>query len=430
MRQGSSLRRRKAARLRHNRHGITVIDSKYTGEEPIWDGWETWPIQKFVDERNRSMNWYAYYAKRSDQFKPEVLSWMEANGYSKEDIRAVRRAPYYLPGPTVCGLCTAMNRGMPALHPKMQAYHDSEKNIGGTAKSDADFVRGTLIETIRVGRGTAKTELELNEETGLPIEKKGPIGVSPMDHLREKVNSTVIVDLDILWDRWMDDKFGALSVLDVFEKMKEYKLPGAACNQITQRLELKLKAFSSALDRSDPTLADGYSYLSAKELQERIDALQTMIADVEKFKFTIKANRTPRAKKMPSAIKQTERLKYKKQTDDGKIVSINPVRIIGAHRLLAYSVKYKAIFDFYSNSGAGFAIKGTTLQNVDLGKCRYKRLREKVSETFLPAVLSTTEKQLEKAWMGLTTKEGKPKSRINSEMILLRVFDHGHADED
>jgi hypothetical protein len=210
--------------------------------------------------------------------------------------------------------------------------------------------------------------------------------------------------------------------------MKEHKLPGAACNQVHEWLEKKLQDLQTAADKTDLFFVEGYSYLSMRQLQERIDALKTMIADVEKFKFTIKANRTPRAKKMPSAIKQVERLKYKKQTDDGKIVSINPVRIIGASRLLAYSVKYKAIFDFYSNSGAGFAIKGTTLQNVDLGKCRYKRLRK--PEVFLPIALSVTEKQLEKAWAELSTKEGKAKARINDEMVLFRVFDTSHAAED
>ena len=61
------------------------------------------------------------------------------------------------------------------------------------------------------------------------------------------------------------------------------------------------------------------------------------------------------------------------------------------------------------------------LQNVDELSTRAIRLRK--PDEFLPIVLNNTSKQIEKAWSNLTTKESKPKPRINGEVVLLRVFE-------
>ena len=107
--------------------GINAVDSRYTGEEPVWDGWETWPIEKFWKEYTRAFNFYNYYSCAKDS-KPAVLEWMVNNGYSKDDIHSVKSAPDYFPGMTTGTLCTCMNRGMPVEHPHAQKYVESVSN--------------------------------------------------------------------------------------------------------------------------------------------------------------------------------------------------------------------------------------------------------------------------------------------------------------
>jgi hypothetical protein len=145
-----------------------------------------------------------------------------------------------------------------------------------------------------------------------------------------------------------------------------------------------------------------------------------MMNDLSKFKNSAKAARAPREKKPTSAAKQIAKIQYMKHSEEFKITSINPVRIVGAQRLLAFNTKTRMLFDYKSNVATGLAIKGTTLQNLDEATCRSIRLRK--PEEFLQIALNSTANQFEKAWSKLTTKESKPNGRINSDTVLLRVI--------
>lgn len=407
------LRANKQQKKRKKRHsGIAAVDSKYTGDEPVWDGWQEWTVDKFMSERNRALNFYNYYSN-SREMKPHVLEWMEANGYSKEDVRAVKRAPDYAVNITTCSLCKSMLRGMPALHPKAQEYHDRMPGVGGTARSDEEFVREQIDLAIKQG-------LNVNEdEEGNPV-VKGPSGPSPMERLQVKTRTTIIMDLDLLLEKWMDSG-DTVEVLPIFEKMKGYGLSAPSVAQVERWLTKHRDEMQEAYEKKDEQLVEGYSYLSDKQLKARIDACNTMLEDLSKFRHSAKAQRAPRTPKPVSATKQIARMQYLKDSPEYKITSINPVRIIGAHRLLVFSVKYRCLFDFYASSTSGFGIKGTTLKNVDELKTRAIRLRK--PEDFLNTVQNNTAKQINKAWEALTTKEFKPKHRINKEMLLVRVFE-------
>ncbi|MFN9906972.1 MAG: hypothetical protein ACK56F_12775, partial [bacterium] len=52
-----------------------------------------------------------------------------------------------------------------------------------------------------------------------------------------------------------------------------------------------------------------------------------------------------------------------------------------------------------------------------------RSIRLRKPDEFLPIVLGSTAKQINKAWEKLTTKESKPNARIGSEVVLLRVFE-------
>jgi hypothetical protein len=109
-----------------------------------------------------------------------------------------------------------------------------------------------------------------------------------------------------------------------------------------------------------------------------------------------------------------------KHSEEFKVTSINPIRIVGAYRLLAFNVKTRMLFDYGTSASTGFIMKGTTIQNSDESISRCIRLRK--PEEFLQIALSNTANQFDKAWEKLTTKESKPNGRINDDIILLRVL--------
>lgn len=395
------------------RMNVAAADERYTGSEPIWDDWQSWPTEKFWSERSRALNFYNYYSTAKDS-KPAVVEWMESRGYTKDDIRAIKNAPDYSPGITTGSLCTCMNRGMPPLHPNAQEHVDSMNGLTGDVRSDELFARENILAAIALGNRAIHEE-KIQVENGTSKN----VVISPMVRLQKKCLSTMIMDLDLLMDEWC--KSGDIvRVIPVYSAMQGHGLPAAACPQVEAYLTKIHTEMALALNGEDEYISEGYSYLAKDQLTSRVTALASMISDLSKFKNTAKAARAPREKKAKSATKQIERIQYLKLDNTFKIASINPVRIIGACRLFTFNVKTRMLFDFGTASTTGFSVKGTTLQNADETMCRYIRLRK--PEEFLQIILNGSSSQIEKAWAKLTTKEGKPKCRINKDMVLLRVI--------
>lgn len=374
-----------------------ATDARYTGVEPVWDECSTWPIEKLTAERSRAFNFYNYYLS-SKESKPKVLEWMEANGYSKEDVRAVRSAPDYYPGMTVGTLCICFLRGMPTKH--------TLEN--GEVIDDEAFVRERIQKAI--------SEAVADPETAKAVESTR---VSPMVLLEDKTRRTIILDLDLMIDSWVTTK--KVEPIDVYARMQHHGLSAMSCSQVERWLLRDLREIKAAYDKTDDYLVEAFSSIPRPEMKARIEAYNKMLEDLERFKHAAKATRAPREKKPVAATKQISRLQYCKENAEFKVASINPVRIVGAYRVLAFNTKYRMLIDYVAQNEKGLSIKGTTLQNVDELSTRAIRLRK--PDEFLPIALSGTTRQIEKAWSNLTTKETKPNARINAEVVLLRVFE-------
>ena len=398
---------------KHRQHGMVAHDSKYTGEEPVWDGWETWPIEKFHKEHSRALNFYNYYST-AKELKPYVIEWMTANGYSKEDIKAVKRSPDYLPGVTTSSLCRCLNRGMPALNPKLADYHKTLPGLAeGEVRSDELFVRERIAGAIVEGH---KTE-EPAEPGSVPVKT----ATSPMTLLLAKIKRTIVMDLDVLLDSWMDENV-EVKPLAVYELMQTYELPAQGSGLVVQWITRHRDEMVAARDKTDEQLVEGYSYLTKPQLEARINALNAMLEDLNRFKHTAKAKRELKEKKLPSTTKQTENLRFKPQDNDFKITSVNVTRIPGSYRLLAFNTKNRVLYDFYANGPKGFTVKGSKIRDIDELKCRYKRLRK--PDVSLPIVLNGSSKQIDKMWDELTTTEGKPNNgRTTEDFVLVRLFE-------
>jgi len=408
--KSAAAKNRKKARKSGN--GIAAVDSRYTGEEPIWDDWETWPVEQFWKEYSRSFNFYNYYSTAKDT-KPAVLEWMTNNGYTKEDISAVKAAPDYSPGMTAGTLCTCMNKGMPTFHPGINDYLKSLRGDALPQIACDIFVKEAIATSIFEGK-----KLKHRDAVETIIAEK-PTGISPMDRLKSKCTRTMIMDLDVLMDEWCDSG-NEVRVIPVYKTMQQYELPAAACTFVEDYLKKLLNEMTDAHTGASEYLAEAYGFYTKKQLLMRIDALSAMIDDLTMFKTSVKAAKAPREKKPTAATKQIAKLQYLKHSEEFKITSINPIRVVGAYRLLAFNVKTRVLFDYVCTVTTGFTIKGTTIQNFDEVASRCIRLRK--PDEFIPIAVGSTEKQLEKAWTQLTTKIAKPNGRINGDIVLLRIL--------
>jgi hypothetical protein len=369
-------------------------------------------VEQFWKEYSRLFNFYNYYLTAKDT-KPAVLEWMGNNGYTKEDISAVKAAPDYFPGMTTGALCTCLNKGMPTIHPGINEYLKTLREDAAKVEPCDIFVKEAIANAIIEGKKTKQ------KDTVQTIVAEKPSGISPMDRLRAKCNKTIIMDLELLMDEWC--KSGdEVKCLSIYKSMQHYELPAAACTFVEEYLQDVLKEMSDAQTGASEYLAEAYSCYTKKQMLARIDALSSMVDDLTMFKTSVKAAKAPREKKPTAATKQIAKLQYLKHSEEFKITSINPIRIVGAYRLLAFNVKTRVLFDYVCTVTTGFTIKGTTIQNYDEMSSRCIRLRK--PDEFIPIAVGSTEKQLEKAWTQLTTKIAKPNGRINGDIVLLRIL--------
>ena len=400
------------------RLSVDLINERYTGEEPVWDGWESWPVGKFFAEHDRALNYYNYHSN-SSELKPFVIEWMEANNYGPEHVKAVKAAPDYYPGSTAGALCRCLLRGMPPLHPQAQEYWDQMPGRDGVPVSDLLFVHDAIGKAVEMGNIAI---LSARQTQDITHDLKSPV-ISPTERLRKKVTTTLIAELDTLLDSWNMPRSveDPLPTLDLFERIRHHEIPPMGLSTVGEWIGRHLLEMQQAQSGEDEYLVESYSFLTKKRLQERIDIMTKLLDDVNRAKHSAKAQRAPRAKKLPSASKQIEKLKYLKDSTEFKITSVNPIRIVGAYRVLAFNTKYRTMIDYVAQSEQGIQIKGTTLKNLDEAACKQIKLRK--PDEVLPTVLNGTPRQIENAWNKLTTKAGKPNGRINEEIIFVRVFE-------
>jgi hypothetical protein len=392
---------------------VIAPDAKWTGDEPDWHGWESWPTDQFYRTRARALRFYNYYLSATD-LRPMVLDWMKKNGYSKEQISQIKDAPPYILPTTVGKLIRCMERGMPSLHPQAQDYFNSLPfhETPPTAKDDADTVRLEIRHALEELSQPTVTDASNNVK---------PKAVSPVDRLKEKVNKEVIVQLEALLDEWSASRTGS-SACNMTALLRDTKTPALGCKTIIDWIEPKLAEYSGALNKEDDQLVEGYSHFPRTELRKIVKTLETMLSDVRMHAKIKASNRKPRQKKVKDASKQIAKLKYQINSADWNIDSVSPTRLPTSQCVILFNTKIRMLSVYYASGTSGFEVKGTTLKGFDPAKSFASTLRK--PKDVLSSILSQRPKQLEKYLESLTTKKKAVNGRTNDQTIILKVIEH------
>jgi hypothetical protein len=398
---------------------VLAPDSKWTGEEPDWHGWETWPVEKFMKERMRMLRFYSYYLNQID-LKPFVLTYMKERGYSKADISLIRGAnPNVIPL-TVGKLVRAMNRGMPSLHPKAEEYfktlpfHD-EDTPPPVPKDEHDIIASDINKALSHLR--KETIVADTDE----VEKK-PV-VSPFQRMLDKVNNDIIVPLEAMMDSWckIDDIKTKVDSISLTSFVRDGNIPAPACKFITDWINKHLEEFRGAYDKTDDQLVEGYSFLSRPALKNRINCLEAMLDEIAKVYAKKKTMRKARVKKPKDASKQVARLKYQMNSADYNIDSINPIRVPTAQTVFLFNTKYRTLAVYYATGPAGFEVKGSSLKNFNEETSFVMTLRK--PKEAIDAISTQTPKKVNNFLKTLKSKKRKATGRINAQTIILRTLD-------
>ena len=341
----------------------------------------------------------------NDEIDPDTVSKLNKeyvrSNYSEQDAKAILANPEYHFSIHNGRAAAAfwLSKGMEIDDHRYAHYPEYLKDV-----------YDSLIQS-----GTKILESRKSKEQG--PEKKA---LTPLELLAIKVNSTVLTDLDEMEDEWI---CGEKSSRDIYQLFKIHDVKGqGAVNQVLEYITNRVDELREAKEKKCEQVVEAFAHVPQKELDRRISVFESMLADLEKLRSAAKATRKPRKRKTQTADKQVKDLKYLKEDNEYRLVSISPEQVPGSIRLYTFNVKTRVLTEYVTLAKSGFAVKGTTIQNHDPESSRSVKLRK--PNDFLSTVLSKTPRQIDKEWGTLTTKtiEGV-NGRINSDSILLRVLD-------
>lgn len=366
---------------------------------PKWDGCENMSTDQFYKHFRMSMQWYNM-EKSAKDLKPKVIDWMGRNDYSKDTIKQFKAIKDWHCTITMGSIAANLLKGMPAVREDFNHGRDT-----------AAWLREQIARVLDEG----KNDLEVEAV----IEVKPSYAPSIQDRLREaslKMTEEIedaLAAFDTDPNAFEPKAFKLLNLL----KGKQAK---AAHARIIKSLYLRnYTELQEAYAGKDDQLKEAYSHISKKNLRKLVDFYSEIISACDMLGQEAKVNRKPKAKKAVPAEKVVAKLKFKKTDEVNKLVSINPVDIVGAKELWIYNTKTRKLGKYVAAEFSDLSVKGTSLIGFDENKSVMKTLRKPAEQ--LKAFKSAGKVQLRKFLDEINAVDIKMNGRINEETLLLRV---------
>ncbi len=367
---------------------------------PKWDGCETWTADQYMKTFREAMQFYNMNHSGKD-LKPQVINWMGRNGYTKEQIKAFKDTKDWRCTLTIGSIAACLNRGMLPVR--------ADFNNG---RSTALWLGERISEVIQDGQNDI-VEAEQEEKSNAPV-------INIQDRLRETAGKmteeieTAIEKFQTDPDNFDPKEFKIISVL----KGKGAKAAHARIIKGFYERDLaELEELASG--NADEQLREGYSHRSKKQIRKMIDFYKEVFSACDMLAEEAKVTRKPRKPKAVNKEKIVSKLKYKKTDDGFKLVSINPVEILGAKELWTYNIKTRKLGKYVAEEFHDLGVKGTSITGFNQTKSVQKTLRKPAEQlkAFKDAGKVTLRKFLEE----INAVDTKMNGRINADTILLKV---------
>jgi hypothetical protein len=358
------------------------VDAKYLGDEPSWDGQEFLNEDELNSKIAAAYNWYNYFLDHKSA-REYLMAYMAESGMSKAAMSMVGKNVDWKLNLTMCKNARMLSMGL-----------DSEK------------IRTSLEEHLvkLVESGIAISKEEKNAAASKPQYEKNPASI-------------LIADIEEMIDHDPDEEWST----NFYSWLKDTKqVKPVQAKAIADYYRPTLAELQEAEKTKDPDLKYAYRHFTKKKFKERIALFSGIISDCESIITNKRKSvvRKPRKTKPKSADKVVSKIKYQKEDTNLKIASIDPAKIVGAKELWVFNTKYNVLAHYWSEQG--LSVKGTTLQGVDAGRSKQKKLRKPAD--VLPGITSSTSKAAERAFEAVKTKEATPNGRINEFTVILRAI--------
>jgi len=371
-------------------------DEKYTGSEPVWD---TERALKFTQEEfdhflRKSFFYYNYFFAQKD-LKKHAVSWMQEQKYSKADVSAFIRSPDRLLSMTAYSLLMAHRQGMPFRDKELAFFKQQIQNA--IASADAEPI-----------------------ETTTGAKPAAPVAISKAPTIQDRLNEKTSEHLAYFEGLYDEVVAGGTVDPKAYDYLVSNTVPQSQIKKFEDLFTARKTELGEALGRADEQIAEAYRHYKATDYKRHHAFIQSILDALDQYRNVKKATKKARVKRAPNKEKVVGKLKYMREEKTLKLVSINPVDIIGAQELWCYNTKTRKLYKYVADSVTGpLGVKGTSLTGYNETASIGKTLRK--PEEKLKEFAKAGKIQLRKFLEDIKATETQGNGRLNSDTVLLRV---------
>ena len=369
---------------------------------PKWEGHEAWNETQFLRFFHSAMNYYRLESS-GKELKPKVINWMSANGYTKEQIKAFKDTKDNRCSTTVGAIAANLLRGMPAVR--------ADFNDG---RNTAQWLGHAIAKIVDEGKND-----EIDAEEGA-VEVK-PLVAQPsiQERVRDAaMNMTEEIEDAIELFQTDPDAFDP-KAFKLLNLLRGKQVKAAHARIIKDFYKRNYEELVEAATTKDEQLKEAYSHISKANLKKITLFYSEVLSACDMLTQEAKVNKKPRAKKPTDKAKVVAKVKYLKQDDKLKLVSVNPEDIIGAGELWIFNTKTRKIGKYVAAEYQELGVKGTSITGFDEHKSVQKTLRK--PEEQLKEFKAAGKVQLRKFLDDIKAVDIKLNGRLNEDTILLKV---------
>lgn len=371
---------------------------------PNWEGCESWDSGTFHKFFRNAMD---YYRLESDikTYKPIVIKWMTDIGCAKEDIAAIKKVKDNRISTTMGAIAHCLIRGMT---PQRADFNNG--------KDTAAWLRAEIVKVIADGKDDVDPEVAAAEKEAAKTDVYVP---SIQERLRDTAFRMTEEIENALESFSQDPEAFDPKAFKILNLLKSQQAKAAHARVIRDLYKRQHEEYIELQAGKCDQLKEGYSHLSKAQVKKIAGFYQDIIGACEMLMQEAKVNKKPRARKAVPAEKIVAKLKYMKSDQASKLVSVNPVDIIGAKELWVYNTKTRKLGKYVAAEFNDLGVKGTTITGFDEHKSVQKTLRK--PEEQLKEFKAAGKVALRKFLEDIKAVDIKLNGRINEETILLKV---------
>lgn len=359
-----------------------LVNLKYLGPEPDLSG-------KITDmQYAQALNWYNSMATL-EEGREYITDYLFSVGRVSESNR-ISKIPDNWVSTTMCWIARMVLRGV----------------VFG--KPVKEFFEKKLQESLSKIPAPKK---KVEENENMP---------SIQERMRDRCNMLIAE---------LENNIASGEEFSVYEWMKIKEVPPVYTESFLRKFAPYLQELMELVevrklkkrDDKQEQLVEYYKRWDKKFIDNEILKIYNLLEDIERYGSNEKKARKPsvRKKKVIPAEKKIQKLKYQKEDNTLKIVSVNPEKVIGAQELWTFNTKYKTLSVFRAIDRGGLQVKGTSIINYDEKNSFTKRTGRK-PQTYIEKVLNGGKIVLRKLMDDLKDASSIA-YRINENTILLKV---------